>query len=130
MTISGTTFRVVDSDVRDLLDGLGDKAGNVLELAVRAAAEPVKAEMKTNAPRSTAQHQHAADSIETRLLEHRRDFVSVGIGPDKKHFYIAAFIEYGTRFMAAMPFMRRALADQEVVAAERFAAVEARELGI
>lgn len=88
-------------------------AGRVLMSALRKAGEPMAADAKQAAPRSSnpGPNGHMADSIALRKL---RDATSVAdveaslwLGPDPNHWY-GTFSEFGTVHETARPFMRPA----------------------
>lgn len=88
--------------------------GRVLTRAVRGGANIVRKEMRGRAPVETGR---LRDNIVTRARRDRGASVTVSVGPARRTFY-AGFIEFGTRFLPARPFLRPAF---ETV---KFAALE------
>lgn len=100
--------------------------------ALKAAAEPIRAAAAVTCPRGAFDEQwpeHMADNIVIHALSERDvdkdveltgDEAAVEIGPARKFFY-GRFLEYGTRYMDAQPFMRPAF-DQHIDDALKLAA--------
>jgi HK97 gp10 family phage protein len=80
-----------------------------LTKAAKAAGKIVKEEASRLAPRRTGD---LADNMVMRVKssESDADEVTVEVGPDKKQFY-GNFVEKGTKYMPAEPFLGPALED-------------------
>ncbi|MBE3570989.1 MAG: HK97 gp10 family phage protein [Bacillales bacterium] len=75
-------------------------ADRAKEKALQKGAEHLRTKIAEHTPRSSIQKDHAADHI---IIQKQEDG-SFAIGPDKDHFYLQ-FVEFGTKKMAAKPFM-------------------------
>lgn len=105
------TVEVIGADtllrkLRQLEDAV---AGDALEQAVKAGAEPIRADASQRAPRRTGK---LAGSIIVEPDEKGKTQASVKIGPEKDAFY-GLFHEFGTSKMAANPFLRPAMDEQK-----------------
>lgn len=102
---------------------------NVQVKALRVGAEPIRAEASRLAPRGGQGYPHLADNIvisapTIAALERAGQFEQavVFVGPSTRHFY-GYFLEYGTRFMSARPFMRPAFDTQAQTSLNRILTV-------
>lgn len=78
------------------------------ERVLRRAAEPVRAAMEQRAPRSDTPP-HIADNIVIEpIAPSDKQSAAVTVGP-REGFAYGAYLEFGTAFMAAQPFVRPAL---------------------
>jgi len=84
-------------------------AGEVLERAVRYAAQPVIEDASQKAPKLTGK---LARNIGIDLDKKSRSRVMVSVGPEKDVFY-GMFLELGTKHITARPFLRPALDENE-----------------
>lgn len=81
-------------------------AGPNLREAVARAAEPVRAAMARNAPRSD-EAPHLADNIMTEELVSTEDRAEVAVGPSGEFFY-GGILERGNAEIEAQPWARPA----------------------
>jgi len=88
------------ADLRHRLEELGRIGDHIEEKALKAGAEIIRKEISRRAPKNTG-----------RLAEHiiYSEVVkgNIDVGPHKDYFY-ARFLEYGTKFMSAEPFIEPA----------------------
>lgn len=103
--------------------------------AIKSLAAPMVDDMKAAAPKHTGE---GAASIAASVTDVPGQLVTVAVGPDRDHFYMA-FIEWGTARQPARPFMRPAwdrnkeqalvtFNDELITAVERAAERRARRL--
>lgn len=117
------TFTGMDELLRRL-DELGERAEAVKKTALEEGAEVIRTEIESNTKRSNISHDHMADGIITNI----KDDVAV-IGPGAEYYY-AHFIEFGTKKMAAQPFMGPAFESKKEEAKGKMAEVIREELGL
>jgi len=88
-------------------------AGKVLAEGLTTAATPMERAAEQKAPRSDhpGRGGHMADTIDLRVASASDQEIALALGPDDQHFY-GRYVEFGTRFAAAQPFMRPAF-DEE-----------------
>src|SRR5262245_22663248 len=100
------TIKGLDA-LRRNIDKVGAQTETVIiERAVILGSEVLQGSMSMRAPVRTGR---LAGAIEVEVQRRvRRGAVVTRIGPSREGFY-AKFIEFGTRFMAAQPFMRPAI---------------------
>ena len=97
-------------DGRDLLQGLAQlkprTARTVQRRVLTDAAEPMRAQMATDAPRGPTGRLKGETTISNARGQDRQE-VAIAIGPSKGAFY-GGFQEYGTSRHPAQPFARPA----------------------
>jgi HK97 gp10 family phage protein len=106
------------------LEQLGEQSESIKEKALEEGAEVIRSEVASRAPRSNISHDHMADGIITNI----KDSTAV-IGPGAEYYY-SHFLEFGTKKMAAKPFMGPAFESKKVAAKEKMAEVIREELGL
>jgi HK97 gp10 family phage protein len=106
------------------LEQLGEQAEAVKKTALEEGAEVIRAEIESNTKRSNISHDHMADGIITNIKE---DVAVIGPGAE---FYYAHFLEFGTKKMAAQPFMGPSFERKKEAAKEKMAEVIRQELGL
>lgn len=105
--------------------------GTLHALAVKIAAD---ASTNLSGHRTAGEHVHVADDIKVGPVEQRGRHYTVKIGPSKATGWRARFLEWGTRHMGAIPFLRPARTKnrrlvKEAIRARAAAAVEASKIG-
>jgi HK97 gp10 family phage protein len=105
------------------LEQIGEQAEAVKKKALEEGAEIIRAEVESMAPRGQG-NDHMADGIITNI----KNNVAV-IGPGAE-FYYAHFLEFGTKKMAAKPFMGPAFESKKREAKDKMAEVIREELGL
>jgi HK97 gp10 family phage protein len=99
-----------DRELVEKLKRLGDEvAGPILAEAAEKGAEIVRAAASGKARRRTGT---LAQNIGTEVTSSAGNLAEVSVGPLKKAFY-GMFLERGTIKMAARPFLRPALDENE-----------------
>lgn len=74
--------------------------------ALETAARPMQRAMASRAPRAPGKPD-IADHIAISTARGSKTETNVAVGPERPYFY-GRFLEYGTAFMSARPFMRPA----------------------
>lgn len=87
------------------LEAMGNKAGRIEGDALRAAAEPVAAEMQSLVRVSAKNDYHIQEDIEISKVKTKDGIKYIEVGPGKKTNWRAKFLEFGTKNMTAQPFM-------------------------
>jgi len=109
-----TVIRRLDN-LQDKLDKLAEKASpRELGQALKFAAEPVVESAKS---RVSVRTKELRNDIHSRLMQANTAGVTVVVGT--KHFY-GRFLETGTRRMAARPWLRPALDENQDEVVRRF----------
>ncbi len=99
------TVEGLDELEHALLDTTVKKARKGMREALNAAGEVMRAAIEEKAPRRTG---FLSSHIITKVkLSAKEDEGTVSVGPSKEAFY-GVYDEFGTRHMAARPFMRPA----------------------
>ena len=118
------------------LHQLGVNVEVVVPGALRAVAVKVAADASANLSghRTQGDHVHVADDIKVGPVEQRGRHYTVKIGPSKATAWRARFLEWGTRHMGAIPFLRPARSKnrrliKETIRARAAAAAEASRIG-
>lgn len=93
-------LRMTKDNLHRLTGNVEAAVGPVLELI----AEAVKEDMQEHVHKDT---RRLEEGITVGKVEWKRKRASIKIGPSKKTFW-ALFLEFGTRFMGALPFIRPA----------------------
>lgn len=117
--MSGIEFQGVDQMLAEVRKKLGDASERVASKGLKAAAEVIREEVSSRAPRSVTPRQpsgrqtwrtglHAADNIKLSRVtrEDGMKVIRIGItrGDIHKYFYLK-FHEFGTSKMPARPFV-------------------------
>lgn len=118
------------------LHQLGVNVEVVVPGTLRLVAERVAIDAAANLSghRTAGEHVHVADDIKVGEIEQRGRHYSIKVGPSKETNWRARFLEFGTRLMGAIPFLRPArsknrLALKEEIRARAEVAVKASRLG-
>jgi HK97 gp10 family phage protein len=103
-----------------------------LAALARKVAEDASANLNNH--RTAGDHVHVADDIKVGPVEKRGRHYTVKIGPSKATSWRARFLEWGTRHMGAIPFLRPARTKnrrliKETIRAMAAAATEASRIG-
>lgn len=99
-----------DRELVEKLKHLGDEvAGQILAEAAEKGAEVVRAAASSKAPRRTGK---LSQNIGAEVTTSAGNLAEVSVGPLKEAFY-GMFLERGTKKMAARPFLRPALDENE-----------------
>ena len=118
------------------LHQLGVNVEVVVPSTLRVVAERVAidAAAALSGHRTAGEHVHVADDIKVGEIEQRGRHYSIKIGPSKATNWRSRFLEFGTRHMDAIPFLRPARAKnrrvvKEEIRARAAAAAEASRIG-
>lgn len=112
------TFKFVgDKQLKKNLEAINRSArGRALRKAARTGAEEIVKEAKRQVPVDTGK---TRQYIRSWLTERRSDSVTAAVGVTAKtRAHVAKFLETGTSKMAARPFLRPAIDEQQRKAAE------------
>jgi len=90
------------------LRNTSEKISTVENRALKDAAEPVAAEMKSLVHVSNLQHLHIRDDIQISGVKTKEGLKQIEIGPGRKTNWRAKFLEWGTSKMQAIPFVQPA----------------------
>lgn len=92
------------------LAALGVRIESEVPLTLTALGHKIAEDASANLTghRTAGEHKHLADDIQVGSIEQRGRHYSLKIGPSKETGWRARFLEYGTRLMAAVPFLRPA----------------------
>lgn len=83
-----------------------------LQVAVRAAAEPIRDRMEAIAPKGDPGEPNVSDIVINKVRNTDPWTAAVWIGPPRDAYY-AYFLEFGTKFMRARPFARPAFDSEQ-----------------
>lgn len=87
------------------LEAMNTKASRIENDALKAAAEPLKAEMESLVRVSPKNDYHIKEDIQISSVKTKDGVKSIEVGPGKKTNWRAKFLEFGTSKMTAIPFM-------------------------
>lgn len=113
---SKSTIHINRNDLKRVLHGIRgakalEKRVNVIIAIMKASAEPVRAEMANTAPKDSGLLSNSFAS--RKLLKVPKGVIGIRVGAVRGKKYAgwrAHFPEYGTKNMAAKPFIRKAIA--------------------
>lgn len=115
---------------------LGVNVEAIVTPTLRVLAEKVAADASANLSghRTGGEHIHLADDIKVGAVKQRGRHYSIKVGPSKATNWRARFLEFGTRLMLAIPFLRPARSKnrrliKETVRANAAAAAKASSIG-
>ncbi|MEJ8546628.1 HK97-gp10 family putative phage morphogenesis protein [Brevibacillus borstelensis] len=108
----------IDELMTKLREKLEDGAARVEKNALAKGGELIAGEMRKRVRVSLKTHKHMRDDIKVSGVRTKNGIKFVAVGPGKETGWRAHFLEYGTKKMAAQPFIYPSFHEKKAEALE------------